>query len=72
MLELRRLHYQPATANRPLLEGINLKAKAGEPILIAGASGSGKTSLIEVISGLASQSKGKIFFQNQNNQYLFL
>ena len=63
MLELRRLHYQPATANRPVLEGINLKAKTGEPILIAGASGSGKTTLVEVISGLSNPQKGLIYWQ---------
>ncbi len=63
MLELKRLHYQPATANKPILQGISLKANSGHPILIAGASGSGKTTLVEVISGLTNPQKGIIYWQ---------
>ena len=63
MLELKSLHYQPVTSNKPILEGINLTAKSGIPILIAGASGSGKTTLIEVISGLSNPQKGLIYWQ---------
>ena len=60
MLELKRVHYQPATSNRPILEKVNLQARCGQPILIAGASGSGKTTLVEVISGLSNPQKGII------------
>ena len=63
MLELKSLHYQPVTSNKPILEGINLTAKSGIPILIAGASGSGKTTLVEVISGLSNPQKGIIYWQ---------
>tara|TARA_Y100001968_G_C19283928_1_gene680663 strand:- start:97 stop:732 length:636 start_codon:yes stop_codon:yes gene_type:complete len=58
MLELRDIHYQPATAEIPILNGIDLKAKIGKPVIIFGESGSGKTSLVEVISGLSKQHKG--------------
>jgi len=60
MLELKNLHYHPATSEEDVLKGLNLKSVENQPILIAGASGSGKTSLIEVISGLAAQQKGCI------------
>ena len=65
MLELRGLHYQPATASKPILEGINLRAEAGQPILIAGTSGSGKTTLVEIISGLTNPQEGKIFWKQK-------
>ncbi|WP_320667905.1 ABC transporter ATP-binding protein [Prochlorococcus sp. MIT 1307] len=60
MLELKKLLYQPATAEKPILKEVSLQANLGEPILIAGASGSGKTTLVEIISGLSKPQKGLI------------
>jgi len=60
MLELINLRYQPATTQHPILESINLRIGVGRPMLISGASGSGKTSLIEVISGLAGEQDGSV------------
>ena len=65
MLELEQLHYAPATAVEPILNGIQLKATTGHPVLIAGASGSGKTSLLDVISGLAACRSGTIRWQEE-------
>ena len=65
MLELKRLHYQPATAERPVLREVTLQAHLGRPILIAGASGSGKTTLVEIISGLTKPQKGLILWNKQ-------
>jgi energy-coupling factor transport system ATP-binding protein len=53
MLETRALGYHPATAPRPLLEGLDLRLPVGEPVLVAGRSGSGKTTLLELLAGLA-------------------
>ena len=47
-----------------ILENINLKIKKGEAIGIYGASGGGKTTLINLISGLLQPSNGKIFLDN--------
>ena len=60
MLELQQIDYAPATASEPNLRGIELCATPGRPVLIAGESGSGKSSLLEVISGLASNNSGAI------------
>lgn len=65
MLELNDLQYQPATTEHPVLEGINLQVSSGRPVLISGASGSGKTSLIEVISGLAGEQRGTVKWKGQ-------
>ena len=64
MLELKGIHYQPATADSPILNGIDLKAQQGKPTIISGVSGSGKTSLLEVISGLSKQQKGTISWES--------
>ena len=63
MLELINLRYQPATSEQPILESIDLHVGSGRPVLISGASGSGKTSLIEVISGLAGEQKGAVHWR---------
>ena len=60
MLELNHLHYAPATSKTSILTGVSLKASIGQPVIVAGASGSGKTSLLEVISGLSLPSSGNI------------
>lgn len=66
MLELNDLQYQPATTEQPVLKGINLRVSSGRPVLISGASGSGKTSLIEVISGLAGTQRGTVTWKGQS------
>ena len=65
MLELNNIRFRPATSERVVLKDINLKASPGEPVLISGNSGSGKTSLLEVISGLAGAQKGSIHWNQE-------
>ena len=65
MLELKGVHYQPATAEKAVLAGVNLKVQQGLPVMIAGPSGIGKTSLVEVISGLSKPQQGEIYWKNK-------
>ena len=65
MLELVGLRYQPSMARQPLLERIDLTLRPGKPVLIAGRSGCGKTTLLEVISGLAAAERGQVLWQGQ-------
>ena len=65
MLELKEVHYHPSTAEKPVLNGVTLQAKLGHPIIIAGESGSGKTSLVEIIGGLTTPQEGCINWQEQ-------
>ena len=60
MLEVKDLYYQPATSEKSVLNGIDLEVKSGEPVVISGNSGCGKTTLVEIISGLATPQVGKI------------
>ncbi len=65
MLELTDINYRPATADQLVLNCIQLKAGLGRPLLISGDSGSGKTSLLEVISGMAGADSGSISWNGQ-------
>ena len=65
MLELNNIRFRPATSERVVLDDINLKASPGKPVMISGDSGSGKTSLLEVISGLAGAQKGSILWKQE-------
>ena len=60
MLELQGLRYRPATATAAVLDGVDLCLKPGEPALVAGRSGCGKTTLLELIGGLATPSGGTV------------
>ena len=65
MLQLSEVTYAPATVASPVLRGVSFSAERGKPLLIAGDSGSGKTSLLEVISGLADARSGSIAWNGQ-------
>ncbi len=65
VLELRDLTYQAATAPEPLLRGLNLRLEPGRPNLVAGSSGCGKTTLLELVAGLAEPGRGSILWQGQ-------
>ena len=55
----------------PVLQDITLSMKEGECLLLTGESGSGKSSLIHAVNGLAYQyyngkSRGKVLFQGED------
>ena len=49
-----------------VLKNINFEIKKNERVAVIGESGSGKTSLLMLMSGLEQPSSGSIFFQNQD------
>lgn len=50
----------------PVLSGINFSANKGDRILITGASGQGKSTLVEILCGLLPPNKGSISIAGQN------
>jgi energy-coupling factor transport system ATP-binding protein len=65
MLELSGVRYQPAAAAWPVLEDVNLRLEPGQLGLVAGRSGGGKTTLLEVITGLAEQDRGTVRWKGE-------
>ncbi|MFZ5595837.1 MAG: ABC transporter ATP-binding protein [Bacillota bacterium] len=63
------IYYYPDT-ERPAINGINLVIEEGEFVLVAGASGSGKSSLARVLAGLipdfyGGRFGGRVYFQGR-------
>jgi ABC-type bacteriocin/lantibiotic exporter with double-glycine peptidase domain len=53
-----------------IIQNLNLEIKKGDKILIQGESGLGKTTLINLISGLLKPSKGKILLNDCDEEQL--
>lgn len=49
-----------------VLQGIDLKVRAGETVAITGASGVGKSTLLNIMGILEPPTQGRIFFQGQD------
>jgi heme exporter protein A len=63
MLEAAELECERGT--RRLFRGLSFALTAGELLRVAGANGSGKTSLLRILSGLASPSAGVVRWKGQ-------
>jgi heme exporter protein A len=63
MLEAAGLECERGT--RTLFRGVSLAVTAGELLRVAGANGSGKTSLLRILCGLASPSAGVVRWKGQ-------
>jgi lipoprotein-releasing system ATP-binding protein len=63
VLETRALHrtYREGDLIVPVLKGIDFAVKKGEMLAIVGASGSGKSSLMQLMGGLDQPSSGEVW-----------
>ena len=61
--------YEP---DQPILKNFSLKVKPGETLAIVGATGSGKTTVINLLERLYDPDKGEILFAGQNLRELDL
>ncbi|HWL13102.1 MAG TPA: ABC transporter ATP-binding protein [Ureibacillus sp.] len=60
-------HYQP---NKPILRDISFRAKAGETIALVGPTGSGKTTIIQLLNRFYDATRGEILVDgNDIKQY---
>ncbi|PPR38611.1 MAG: Lipoprotein-releasing system ATP-binding protein LolD [Alphaproteobacteria bacterium MarineAlpha8_Bin1] len=60
------LNYKVNGNDIRVLKNINFEIKKNERVALIGESGSGKTSLLMLMSGLENPSKGSIFFENKD------
>jgi ATP-binding cassette subfamily C protein len=62
-LKIEDVHFAYANGE-PVLDGVSLDIRAGEKIALVGASGGGKSTLVQVILGLYPASSGVISFND--------
>jgi heme exporter protein A len=61
MLELHHISFD--FADKPLLHGVKFSLPAGKLLHLQGANGTGKTTLLKIISGLLAPTSGRIDFE---------
>ena len=59
-IELRGVTFTYPEAEKPTLNRIDVKIRAGERIAVVGANGAGKTTLVKLICGLYSPTEGEV------------
>lgn len=64
-IELVNLGFTYPSASRPALDDISLQVPAYSTVGIVGATGSGKTTLVDIILGLLSPASGKLLVGGQ-------
>ena len=59
-IELKGIHYRYPNTSRDVLKEINLRIEKGVSMAFVGPTGSGKTTLVDMILGLLSPSEGQV------------
>ena len=64
-IEVKDVSFRYAQSEPWVLENINFKVKAGEFVAITGKSGGGKSTLLSLLSGLLTPTKGEILINGE-------
>ena len=62
LFKIKNLEYKKS--NKTILNNLNFNIEVGKHLLVLGSSGSGKTSLLNLMSGLLKPTNGEIFFKD--------
>lgn len=73
-IQVRHLTFHPSTAQRPLLEDLDLTFESGKFVAVVGTSGAGKSTLMRCLSGRYRPSQGEVNYNGRSvweNQEMF-
>lgn len=62
---LKTINLQCVRGERSLFNGLSLRVEAGECLVIRGENGSGKTSLLRMLAGLAPPADGAVYWNGR-------
>jgi len=65
-ISIRDLEFCYDLTGAPVLEGVNLEILPGEQIAVVGSSGAGKTTLVDLMLGIHSPTKGIVTISGSN------
>jgi ABC-type bacteriocin/lantibiotic exporter with double-glycine peptidase domain len=71
-IELDKIAYNVPNRAVPILNNISMTINPSSRILVQGPSGSGKSSLLRLISGIIEPTKGRIFVNDESLQNIHL
>ena len=63
-ISLRDVHFKYPASDEYLFEGINLSIKKGQRVAFIGTTGSGKSTLVDLIMGLLTPREGGVYIDN--------
>lgn len=65
VIEVQEIWFKYSKEGRDILRGFSLTAYAGEMLCVLGGNGTGKTTMLGVISGLLKQYRGKVLLNGK-------
>ena len=67
MIEIELNNVKKNYGLKNILDGINFEVKTGERIALVGENGSGKSTVLKIISGEENQDIGKVNIRKESN-----
>lgn len=64
--QFEQVWYQYPSASQPTVRGLNLDVQSGETVAFVGSSGSGKSTILNLLIGFIQPTKGKIRLDGQD------
>ena len=65
-IEFKQVHFNYSNSKTEVLKNINISIKKGEKVGIIGPTGSGKSTIVKLLLGLETPTKGKVFIDTHD------
>jgi len=69
---LEKVTFQPLDAIHPILKEVSVTIEAGQKVVVTGKSGSGKSAMMALFSGLYEDYEGKVLINDLSMEYINL